>query len=126
MSTFRNIRIATGNRRIEIAEENLAIVQIREILKEHRAILVDRLLQDLPTYINYKFSSPASKDKLEQIKQRLTNLKFTNISFGRYTDVIGEVLANESTYVKSEPFYMEINEVIAEELNPMQLMLVRS
>ena len=57
--------------------------------------------------------------------QRLSNLKFTNISFGRYTDVIGEILANESTYVKSEPFYMEINEVIAEELNPMQLMFVR-
>jgi hypothetical protein len=125
MGTTRNIRIATGNKRIELEDENLAIIQISEILKEHRAVLIDRLISDLPTYINYKFPTSASKEKLDQIKNRLSNLKYANISFGKYTDVIGEILSNESTYVKSEPFYFEINEVIAEDLNPMQLMLVK-
>jgi hypothetical protein len=125
MGTLRNIRIATGNKKIELEDENLAIIQISEILKEHRAVLIDRLINDLPTYINYKFPASASKEKLDHIKNRLSTLKFSNVSFGKYTDIIGEILSNESTYVKSEPFYMEINEVIAEELNPMQLMLVK-
>ena len=43
----------------------------------------------------------------------------------KYNSVISEVLENETTYIRSEPFYHEINEVIGEELNPSQLILVK-
>lgn len=125
MNTTRNIRIATGIKRIELGNENFAMLQIRDVLKEHREALISSLVSDLNTYINYKFTVPASKEQLEIIKNKLSALKNSNISLSKYSEVIGEILANESTYVKSEAFYLEINETIEEELNPSQLLLVK-
>ena len=125
MNTLRTIKIATGIRKIELNNENLAMIQIGDVLKQHRDTLINSLLSDLPTYISYKFGKPASKEKLEQVKLKLTELKHSSINLTSYGDVIDEVLANESTYIKSEPFYKEINSVISEELNPTQLVLVK-
>lgn len=125
MNTLRNIRIATGMRKIELGNDNMATIQIADILKEHRDALITSMLSDLATYINYKFSTPAKKDQLETIRHRLLDLKKANISLAKYSSVISEVLENETTYVKSEPFYHEINELIGIELNPSQLILVK-
>jgi hypothetical protein len=125
MNATRNIRIATGVKKIELGNENFAMLQIREILKTHRDALINSLTTDLATYINYKFRTPATKDQLLQIKDKLSALKNSDVSLLRYSEIIGEILANESTYVKSEPFYHEINEIIGEELNPTQLTLVK-
>lgn len=125
MNTVRNIRIATGVKKIELGNENMAILQISDVLKQHREALIGRLLSDLTTYINYKFSAPPKKEQVQQIRNRLLDLKNSSINVARYSELINEVLENETTYIKSEPFYHEINEVIGEELNPSQLTLVR-
>lgn len=123
MKTIKTIRIATGIKRIEMDNENLAMLQISDILKQHRESLITSLLSDLMTYINYKFRTPPSKEQVDTIRRKLLDLRHTSISMARYSAVIGEVLSNETTYVRSEPFYHEINEVIADELNPSQLVL---
>jgi hypothetical protein len=125
MNTVKNIKIATGLKRIELGDENFALLQIREVLKEHRETLINRLISDLSTYINYTFSTPPTREQLEQIKDKLISLKHATISLPAYSEIIGEVLANETTHVRSEPFYQEINTVIGEALNPSQLILVR-
>lgn len=125
MNTVRNIRIATGMKRIELGNENMAMLQIGDVLRQHRDSLITSLLSDLTTYINYKFSTPAGKEQLQKIRSRLLELKNAGISLAKYSEVIGEVLENETTYIKSEMFYQEINEVIGEELNPSQLILVK-
>lgn len=125
MNTVRNIRIATGIKRIELANENLAMIQISDVLRQHREALINSMLSDLGTYINYRFSTPPTKDQLQHIRNKLNDLKNSNVSLAKYSELIGEVLANENTYVRSEPFYCEINEVIGDELNPSQLILVK-
>jgi hypothetical protein len=125
MNTLRNIRIATGIKKIELANDNMAMLQIGDILKEHREALITSLLSDLNTYINYTFRTPPKKDQLENIRLRLTDLKKASIGMARYSLIIADILENETTYVKSEPFYHEINEVIGDELNPSQLILVK-
>ena len=122
---IRNIKIATGIKRIELGKENFATLQIRDVLKEHREALIDRLLLDLKTYIGYQFKNPVGKEKLNLIKDRLFYLKTSNIDLSRYSEIIEEVIDHEHTYVKSELFYQEINATIGEELNPSQLMLVK-
>ena len=125
MNTARNIRIATGMKKIELGNENMAMLQISDVFRQHREALISRLLSDLSTYINYKFTTPPKKEQLQQIRNKLLDLKNSNINIARYSAQINEVLANETTHVKSEPFYHEINEVIGEELNPSQLILVK-
>lgn len=125
MNTARNIRIATGIKRIELGNENMAMVQISDVLRQHREALINSLLSDLSTYISYKFRTPPTKDQLQHIRSKLNDLKNSSISLAKYSELIGEVLANENTYIRSEPFYYEINEVIGDELNPSQLVLVK-
>jgi hypothetical protein len=125
MNTTRTIRIANGAKRIELGNENMVMLQVGEVLREHRLILINSMLSDLANYINYKFSTPASKDQLHQIKLRLIDMRNSPLNLARYSDIINDVVMNETTYVKSEPFYLEINEVIGLELNPSQLTLVK-
>ena len=125
MNTLRNIRIATGIKKIELANDHMAMLQIGDILKEHREALITSLLSDLNTYINYTFRTPPKKHQLENIRLRLTDLKKASIGMARYSVIIADILENETTYVKSEPFYHEINEVIGDEMNPSQLILVK-
>jgi hypothetical protein len=125
MNATRNIRIATGIKKIELGNDNMAMLQIGEVLKQHRESLITSLLSDLATYIKYKFATPVTRDQLEKIRHKLLDLKNAGISLTRYNTLIEEVLENETTYIKSEVFYHEINEVIGEELNPTQLTLVR-
>lgn len=125
MNTVKNIKIATGLKRIELGNENFALLQIREVLKEHRETLINRLVLDLGTYINYTFSTPATRSQLEEIREKLIDLRKTTLSMPAYSEIINEVLENETTYVRSEPFYHEINTVIGEALNPSQLILVK-
>jgi hypothetical protein len=104
MKTVRNIKIATGVKRIELGNDNFAPLQIRDVLKEHRESLIDRLLLDLKTYISYQFTSHVSKEQLNQIKDKLFSLKASNIDLARYGEIVDEVIANELTHVRSELF----------------------
>ena len=125
MNTTRTIRIATGIKKIELGNDNIATLQITDVLKQHRDALINSLLSDLGTYINYHFRTPPKKDQMQNIKNRLVDLRNSTISLSRYGYLVDEILSNETTYVKSEAFYLEINEHIGEELNPSQLILVK-
>lgn len=125
MNTTRIIRIATGIKRIELGNENMATLQITDVLKQHRDALINSLLSDLTTYINYQFRTPARKEQLQNIRARLLDLRNSAVGLAKYGFLVDEILANDTTYVRSEPFYQEINEVIGEELNPSQLILVK-
>ena len=125
MKTIRSIRIATGIKKVELEDENIFTQQICEVLKEHRETLINSLTSDLKTYIHYTFGSRPTSEQLEQIKHKLVSLKNSNISLSRYSKIITEVRMNESTYVKSEMFYQEINMIIQEDLKPAQLSLVK-
>jgi hypothetical protein len=125
MNTTRNIRIATGIKKIELGNENMATLQIGDVLKQHRETLITSLLSDLNTYIKYHFATPATREQLEKIRHKLLDLKNAGISLTKYNSIIEEVLEHETTYIKSELFYHEINETIGEELNPSQLLLVK-
>jgi hypothetical protein len=125
MNTTRIVRIATGVKRIELGNENMAMLQIGDLLKQHRESLITSLLSDLTMYIKYKFKTPPTKEQIDKIRHKLLDLKNAGISLTRYSAMIEEVLEHETTYIKSEAFYHEINEVIGEELNPSQLTLVK-
>jgi hypothetical protein len=125
MNTIRTIRIATGFRKIELGNDNIATLQITDVLKQHRDALINSLLSDLTTYINYQFRTPAKKEQLENIRARLVDLRNSAVGLAKYGFLVDEIMANETTYVRSESFYQEINEVIGEELNPSQLILVK-
>jgi hypothetical protein len=124
MKTIKSIRTINGTKKIEVADENFTLIQIREILKDHRETLISRLISDLATYVGYTFNTFVSKDQLEIIKVRLQELKSANVSVSKYKNLIEEIQQKDHVHLKSTIFYSEINETIKSELQPSQLPLV--
>lgn len=122
---MRKIKIATGIKRIEDSDNNATMFRLRDVLSEHRNILITRLASDLGAYIDYKFKQRPSARQLESIKENLYALKNSVIDLDRYTDIIDHFFNHEMTYIGNEPFFSEIDESISSSLNASQLMLVK-
>ena len=118
---IRTIKISAGIRKIDDQNQNAALLKLREILNEERKLLIIRMESDLNSYIQYRFSKKANANQLERIKTKLQSLKTTNIDLDYYNSIVQDVFKQENTYVSSESFYREIDQYLAEELEPTQL-----
>jgi hypothetical protein len=121
---MKKIKIANGIKRIEDADVNAMLFRLRDILSEHRNILITRLTSDLATYIDYKFSIKATTRQLEVARESLSAMKNSVLDLDRYNDIIERCLNHDMTYIGTEPFMQEIDEIISAALNLPQLKLV--
>jgi hypothetical protein len=121
---MKKIRIANGIKRIEESDSNAAMFRLRDVLSEHRNILITRLLSDLGTYIDYKFSMRADSRQIETVKESLLALKNSVLDLDKYSGIVEHFYEHDMTFVKNEPFMHEIDENIAMALNLSQMKLV--
>lgn len=119
------IRTALGTRKIEDRDQHLALLQLRDLLDAHRNVLINRLIGDLPTYLDYKFGTRINPKQLEVLKDKLSFMKNASVDMDKYDFIYQHMLTNEATYVPAEPFYKEIDENIGWYLNDAQLKLVK-
>jgi hypothetical protein len=122
---MKTIRTVLGTKKIEDSDQQITLLRLREMLDAHRSTLINRLISDLPAYIDYKFNTKVNSKQLETIKEKLFFLKNTSVDMDRYDFIMQNVLQNETTYVASEPFYREIDNNISRHLNEFQLKLVK-
>jgi hypothetical protein len=121
---MKKIRIANGIKRLDDSDGNTVLFRLRDILSEHRSILINRLLSDLVTYIDYKFSIRATARQVDSVKDSLVALKNSVLDLDRYSDILDHFHQSEMTYVGNEKFMQEIDEHITAALNLPQLKLV--
>jgi hypothetical protein len=122
---MKTVRTTNGVRTINASNENAALIQLKEILTEHRKTLITRLTSDLNTYISYRFNVKPDNKKLEEIKDQLYSLSNSSVDLDMHEAIIQEFLTNENVYVSAEPFYFEIDEKISWELNRSQMTLLK-
>ena len=97
------------------------MAQATEIIKQHRAIIIQRLLSDLPTYLNYKFQlSKPSKAQLERVKDELLALKNSGVEMSYYTAVVKQLETRASVHLTNEPFYVEIDAAMQHHLETVK------
>ena len=118
---IRTIKISKGVRRIDDQNQNAALLKLREILNEERKILINRMESDLNSYIQYRFSKKANTTQLEKIKAKLLSLKNSNVDLDNYNSIVRDFFQQENTFVRSEPFYKEIDQCLSDELIQSQL-----
>ncbi|HTE34613.1 MAG TPA: hypothetical protein VK666_29745 [Chryseolinea sp.] len=122
---MKSVRTVLGVKKIEEKDHHMALLQLRELLDAHRNMLINRLIADLPAYLDYKFNSRVNQKQLESLKDKLSFMKNSSVDMDKYDFIFQHMMANDSTYVSSEPFYREIDENISWYLNEAQLKLVR-
>ena len=104
--------------------QEVQLVQLQEILKEHRALVITRMLSDLPTYLDYKFQVKASQDMISSVHDKLLTLKSSNADLTKYEGVVQQVLSRAVTHLTNEPFYLEIDEYLRPHVSAKQLKFV--
>jgi hypothetical protein len=97
---------------------------LRKILREHRTVIISRLLNELPAYIDYKFQSKIARPAIEELRARLTSLKEGYVSLDCYQAIYQMVSTRQLTVLSSEEFYREIDEMIIPLIKVKQLDLV--
>ena len=122
---MKTVRTVLGNKKIEDKDQQLVLLQLRDILDAHRGTLISRLITDLPTYIDYRFNVKVNSRELDTIKEKLSYLKNSSVDMDKYKFIFDNVMSNEITYVETGPFYKEIDDSISWYLNESQLKLVR-
>jgi hypothetical protein len=102
-----------GTKQLIDTNPDVLLLQLREILKEHRELIISRMIGDLPTYIIYKFDVKPTRKMVEKVKDQLLDLKKSNVDLDKYTNVVQMVLNRAVTHLTNEPFYAEIDEYLS-------------
>jgi hypothetical protein len=99
-----------GAKSLEDTDMEVLMTQVTEIIKQHRAIIIQRLLSDLPTYLDYKFQvNKPTKIQLEHVKDELLALKNSGVELNYYTAVVHQLQTRAIVHLTNEPFYVEID-----------------
>jgi hypothetical protein len=114
---MKQIKTINGIKVIDDWSMDLVPVQLQDILEEHRAVLISKLVKGLNTYIASKFKQRPDELQLERIKEHLFRLSHSKINLDNYNRILEKVLNNENVHLDSELFYIEIDSVINSHLN---------
>ena len=114
-----------GNKNIVATDPYVQLFQVREVLNQHRDTLINRLLTDLPTYLDYKFNAKAGTYELVSIQEKLLSVTKTNVDLDKYRSVVKQFKKKATTRLTNEPFFSEIDELIKWQINEPQLQLIR-
>lgn len=84
--------------------------RLKEIIKEHRALIINSMMSELPVYLDYKFNLKPDKSLLDQIRSTLVHLKNSGVGIEHYLNEVTQLMSREVIHLTNEPFYNEIDE----------------
>lgn len=113
-----------GKRNIVANDPHVQLFQVREVLNQHRDTLINRLLNDLPTYLDYKFKVKAGTYALLPIREKLLSVTRTNVDLDKYRSVVKQVRKKASIRLTNELFFSEIDELIRMQIREPQWQLI--
>ena len=107
-----------GTRCIKAKDPNIQLFQVRMLLNQHRDALVDRILTDLATYIDFKFKAQPSRNDLVLLFERLSTFKTKDVDLEFYEPLLKQLHRKDEIILTNDCFFMEIDEQIRMNLNP--------
>jgi hypothetical protein len=100
------------------------VLQLKEIIKEHRALIITRMIGELATYLDYKFQYKANHEALGKIKDELLSLKNSGVNLSCYDNVVQQLMNRAVVHLTNEPFYSEIDALLKDHVAVKGLRLV--
>jgi hypothetical protein len=113
---MKTIKTATGIKKIQDTDEQFVSIQLRSILQDHRALLIDKMMKGLESYIDYKFGRRTDPKTMDRLKHRLYELKKSGIDVETYKPIFQTVMKHEYTSIGNAMFYEEIDTLLKEDL----------
>jgi len=101
-----------GFKKLDDSDDEILMLQLQEVLSQHQEILINRLLSDLPTYMDYRFQLKVSKSEIGEIREKLIFLKHKNVDLEMFKDIVNKVKSTTTTHLSNEIFYAEIDKLL--------------
>jgi len=103
-----------GSKQLIDTNADVLMIQLKEIIKEYRALVINRLISDVSTYLHYKFEVKANKDLQMKVKEELLSLRDGSVDLKAYDNIVQQLLNRAVVHLTNEPFYKEIDECLSE------------
>src|SRR5258708_32772492 len=114
---MKTIKTATGFKKIDDQDIQFISLQLRTILQDHRSTLIDKMIGGgLDSYIVYKFERKTNPKVLQQLKDKLIDLRNSAINVEIYKPIFDTGLKHEFTTLGNAMFYEEIDKALKEDL----------
>jgi hypothetical protein len=110
-----------GSKNLIDTNQEVLLIQLREIIKEHRALIINRLVGELPVYLDFKFQYKPDKDSSLRLKEELISLKNSGVSLQHYENVVSQLMNRAVVHLTNEPFYQEIDHLLASIVQTKQM-----
>jgi hypothetical protein len=88
------------------------------VLNQHRDALVERVLTDLPTYIDFKFHQKPSRAELSAIWEQIAGLRNKDVDLEFYQPLLKQLSRKDEIKLANDYFFIEIDENILKHLSP--------
>jgi hypothetical protein len=102
-----------GNKSLNENDDKVLLNELSSILKKHRELIIDRLIRDIPTYVDYKFNVRLNRKDIFSVKENLIQLKNSEVELDLYKTIVSDAFLKEATHITNAPFYQEIDECIS-------------
>jgi hypothetical protein len=112
-----------GNKQLIDTNADVLVLQLKEIIKDHRSLIITRLLSDLPNYLDYKFEVRANTQLVMKLKEQLLYLKNGGVDLKSYDNIVQQLMNRAVVHLTNEPFYKEIDECLKEHVGERELRL---
>jgi hypothetical protein len=103
----------SGAKSIIDRNPDVLLFQLKEVIHEHRAVIIDRILSDVSTHVDYKFNVRADKNMMATVREKLPELKDACVELKKYDDVVHQVTTKQVAHLRNEPIYREINDQLS-------------
>lgn len=113
-----------GSKNLIDTNPEVLLVQLRQIIKEHRALIINRLVGELPVYLDFKFQYKPDKNSSLRIKEELMSLKNSGVGLQHYENIVSQLMNRSVVHLTNEPFYLEIDQLLASIVQPNQMKFV--
>jgi hypothetical protein len=112
-----------GTKQLIDTNADVLLIQLKEIIKEHRAIIITRLASEIWTYMDYKFDFKPNREQQLKIKEQLLNIKNGGVDLKDYDKVVQQLMNRAVVHLTNEPFYAEIDETLKQYAKEKELKL---
>jgi hypothetical protein len=102
-----------GNKQLIDTNADVLLLQLKEIIKEHRSVIITRLMKDLSTYLDYKFQVKVTAELLVKAKERLLEIRSGHVDLECYNSILQLLMSRAVVHLTNEPFYDEIDKAMA-------------
>ncbi len=101
-----------GQKFITAHDKNARLFQIRQALNQHRDLLINKMLKDIPYYLAFKYHAFASEQEVEMIKSKLMTLQSKDIDLVNYTSIVEQINRRSKVKLDNQDFYREIDQLL--------------